>query len=73
MRWPGAAETRCPAVATEVIAVHAEEPPATWVPRLGPRSWREEAGERSEEWVAPLRDAGLAVRTSSRRVTRSTR
>jgi len=52
------------AVATEVIAVHAEEPPATWVPHRGSRSWREEAGERSEEWVAPLRDAGIAVRTS---------
>ena len=52
------------AVATEVIALHAEEPPATWVPHLGHRSWREEAGERSDEWVAPLRDAGVAVRTS---------
>ncbi len=50
------------AVATEVIAVHAEEPLAEWVPHSDPRSWHQVARKHCDAWVAPLRRAGVAVR-----------
>ncbi len=53
-----------PRVATEVVAVHAEEPGAPWAPHSGPRSSHDLAREHTEQWAAPLRDAGLAVRVS---------
>ncbi len=49
------------AVATEVIVVHAEEPLAEWVRHSDPHSWYQVAREQCEEWVAPLRDAGITV------------
>jgi nucleotide-binding universal stress UspA family protein len=49
-------------MATEVIAVHAEEPLAEWVPHADPHSWYQVAREHVEEWVAPLRRAGITVR-----------
>jgi len=52
------------AVNAEVVAVYAFEPLVEWVPESDPRSWRQ-AAERmlSTEWVAPLRAAGVSVRT----------
>ena len=50
------------AVATEVIVVHAEEPLAEWVPHSNPDSWYQVALEHGEEWVAPLRHAGVTAR-----------
>jgi nucleotide-binding universal stress UspA family protein len=50
------------AVATEVIAVHAEEPLAEWVPHSDPRSRHQVAQEHLDEWVGPLRSAGITVR-----------
>jgi nucleotide-binding universal stress UspA family protein len=52
------------AVNAEVVAVYAFEPLVEWVPESDPRSWRQ-AAERmvTTEWVAPLRAAGVSVRT----------
>ena len=52
------------AVQAEVVAVYAFEPLVEWVPESDPRSWREAAERQLEdEWLAPLRDAGVSVRT----------
>jgi nucleotide-binding universal stress UspA family protein len=52
------------AVNAEVVAVYAFEPLVEWVPESDPRSWRP-AAERmiTTDWVAPLRAAGVPVRT----------
>ncbi|MGH9031349.1 MAG: universal stress protein [Acidimicrobiia bacterium] len=52
------------AVNAEVVAVYAFEPLVEWVAESDPRSWRQ-AAERmvTTEWVAPLRAAGVSVRT----------
>jgi len=48
----------------EIIAVYAFEPLVEWVLESDPRSWRQAAERRLEDnWVAPLRQAGVAVRT----------
>jgi len=48
----------------EVIAVYAFEPLVEWVPDTDPRSWRHTTEQEFEgRWVAPLRDAGVTVRT----------
>ncbi len=51
-------------VATEVVAVHAEEPRSAWMHHAGPRSSLDVARAHAEEWVAPLRATGVAVRVS---------
>jgi len=44
--------------------VYSFEPLAEWVPESDPRSWHRAAEHQMEsEWVAPLRAAGVAVRT----------
>ncbi len=48
---------------TDVLAVHAFEPFAEWVPESDQRGWRRTAGREMDEWVASLRAAGAAVRT----------
>ena len=48
----------------EVIAVYAFEPLVEWVMESDPRSWRRAAERKLEDsWAAPLRQAGVAVRT----------
>lgn len=47
----------------EVLAVHAFEPFVEWVPESDPRSWRQRVEREIAEWVAPLRSAGVSVRT----------
>jgi nucleotide-binding universal stress UspA family protein len=48
----------------EVIAVYAFEPMVEWVLESDPRSWRQAAErELNRDWVAPLREAGVSVRT----------
>ncbi len=48
----------------EVIAVYVFEPLAEWVPHSDPRSWWQAAEHQMESnWVAPLRAAGVSVRT----------
>jgi nucleotide-binding universal stress UspA family protein len=48
----------------EVIAVHAVEPVVGWVPESDPRSWRRAAHQELESrWLAPLHEAGVAVRS----------
>jgi nucleotide-binding universal stress UspA family protein len=48
----------------EVIAVYAFEPLVEWVLESDPRSWRQAADRKLEDsWAAPLRQAGVAVRT----------
>lgn len=50
--------------AVDVLAVHAFEPFAEWVPESDHRGWRRAAEQRMEtEWIAPMRDAGVTVRT----------
>ena len=51
------------AAQAEVLAVYAFEPFVEWVPDYDPRSWRRQAEQEMEEWVAPLRSAGVSVRT----------
>ncbi len=49
---------------SEVLAVFAFEPFAEWVPESDHRGWRRAAEERmTSDWIAPLREAGVAVRT----------
>jgi nucleotide-binding universal stress UspA family protein len=50
-------------VHAEVLAVHAFEPLAEWVPESDPRSWRQRTEREIDEWVAPLRSAGVSLRT----------
>lgn len=53
-----------PALGSDIVAVYAFEPIVEWVPETDPRSWRPGVERKlEEEWVAPLRDAGLNVRT----------
>jgi nucleotide-binding universal stress UspA family protein len=48
----------------EVIAVYAFEPLVEWVMESDPLSWRQAAERKLEDsWAAPLRQAGVAVRT----------
>ncbi|MGI8756041.1 MAG: universal stress protein [Acidimicrobiales bacterium] len=48
----------------EVVAVYAFEPMVEWVLESDPRSWRQAAERKLEDsWVAPLREAGVPVRT----------
>jgi nucleotide-binding universal stress UspA family protein len=48
----------------EVIAVYAFEPIVEWVLESDPRSWRQAAERELEDsWIAPLREAGVSVRT----------
>jgi nucleotide-binding universal stress UspA family protein len=52
------------AARAEVIAVYAFEPLVEWVMESNPRSWRQAAERKFEDsWAAPLRQAGVAVRT----------
>ncbi len=46
-----------------VIAVLAEEPFLEWVTDDDPKSWRRQAEQHVDTWVAPLRDRGVAVET----------
>ncbi|MCA1843627.1 MAG: universal stress protein, partial [Actinobacteria bacterium] len=46
------------------IAVCAFEPFLEWVPEWDPRSWPQAVERQLEDrWVAPLREAGVTVRT----------
>jgi nucleotide-binding universal stress UspA family protein len=47
----------------EVVAVYAFEPLAEWVRESDPHSWHQLVEREMREWVAPLRSAGVAVRT----------
>ena len=61
VRWCAA---MAPALGADIVAVYAFEPIVEWVPETDPRSWRPRVERKlDEEWVAPLRDAGLNVRT----------
>ncbi|MCZ7525612.1 MAG: universal stress protein [Acidimicrobiia bacterium] len=51
-----------PALGAEVLAVHAEESLAEWVPHDDPESWYQVAVQHTEEWSAPLREAGIPTR-----------
>jgi nucleotide-binding universal stress UspA family protein len=51
-----------PQLRTEVVAVYAERPLAEWVPHTDPHSWYQSAVRHCEEWVRPLRDAGISTR-----------
>jgi nucleotide-binding universal stress UspA family protein len=52
------------ATSAEVVVVYAFEPLVEWVPETDPRSWRRTAEQELEgSWSAPLRDAGVSVRT----------
>lgn len=51
------------AAQAEVLAVYAFEPFLEWVPDYDPRSWRRRAEREMDDWVAPLRSAGVFVRT----------
>lgn len=51
------------ALNAEVVAVYAFEPLVEWVRESDPRSWRQRADRELEEWVQPLSEAGVKVRT----------
>jgi len=48
---------------SEVIAVYAIEPLVEWVRTSDPRSWRTAAEREMRDWVAPLVEAGVVIRT----------
>ena len=50
-----------PALGVGVTAVHAYEPLVEWVPEYDSRSWKQQIEERVDEWIAPLREAGIDV------------
>lgn len=47
----------------EVLAVYGFEPLAEWVPESDPRSWHQLVERDVQSWTAPLRAAGVSVRT----------
>lgn len=51
------------ALNAEVIAVYAFEPFLEWVPESDRRSWWQTVERKLDIWVAPLRDAGVSLRT----------
>lgn len=46
-----------------VVAVYAFKPPIEWMPEADPRSWVQSTQHELDEWVAPLRDAGVSFET----------
>lgn len=51
-----------PGTVRRVVALHAAEPFAEWVPESDRSGWRRHLAREVDVWVKPLRDAGLDVR-----------